>query len=132
MFIILVGCKNEEIVDDNQIFNLYCFKEYDKYEEYISIEYNRNDISYLGFSYVFDYEIKDSMNKIDLDKYKTMNLKYDDFSLDFHYDNVGDYISLKEQLKELLKLREDKFNYIVDGKIEYDLLRNYLEDYLCK
>ncbi len=133
-FLCLIGCKKVEDINksDTEKYNLYCYKEYNNYEEYISIEYSDNDISYMGFSYIFDYNINNYMKKIDVNKYSNMEIKYDDTTLEYVYSDLESYINLKSELFKLLSIKEDDFSYIKDNKLNYNLFRNYINDYSCE
>lgn len=129
----LVGCTNynsvEEKIEESSN-TLFCYKEYDNYEEYIEFSYKDNVVDYINYSYNFDIEIQKYKK---LDSYKDY-IKYNDNTLDIIFESIDIdlYKNLKDSIIGLYKLEKDNYNYIENNVIKYNLFRNFLEDYSCE
>ena len=131
--LLLASCTNynsvEETVEESNNI-LFCYKEYSNYEEYIEFEYKDNVIKYINYSYNFNKNIKEYN---ELDEYQDY-IKYQDKTIDLIFESIDIdlYKRLKNKVVTLYNLEQDKYNYIENNVIKYDLFRNYLEDYSCE
>lgn len=131
--LLLASCTNynsvEETVEESNNI-LFCYKEYKNYEEYVEFSYKDNAVEYINFSYNFDKNIKEYN---ELDNYKDY-IKYQDKTIDLIFESIDIdlYKRLKNKVVTLYNLEQDKYNYIENNVIKYDLFRNYLEDYSCE
>lgn len=131
--LLLVSCSNynsvEEAVEESSNI-LFCYKEYSNYEEYIEFSYKDNVVEYINFSYNFNKNIKEYN---ELDEYQDY-IKYQDKTIDLIFESIDIdlYKRLKNKVVTLYNLEQDKYNYIENNVIKYDLFRNYLEDYSCE
>ncbi len=131
--LLLASCTNynsvEETVEESNNV-LFCYKEYKDYEEYVEFSYNDNVVEYINFSYNFNKNIKEYN---ELDEYQDY-IKYQDKTIDLIFESIDIdlYKRLKNKVVTLYNLEQDKYNYIENNVIKYDLFRNYLEDYSCE
>lgn len=132
LFILLSSCTNYSSIEINnidEVNTLYCYKEYKNYEEYIDIEYKGDNVISLFYSYVFDMDISNKINKLNYD-----NINYYNKILDINFDSikVDEYKNIKKDLMYLLNIKKDSFNYIENNNIKYSLFRDYIIDYSCE
>lgn len=133
ILLLLVGCTNynsvEEIVEESN--NYFCYKKYDSYEEYVSIEYKEDVITKINYSYVFDKDISKKVDKLKeyrdyiIYKDKTLELVFDNFSME-------SYKILKNEVIEVFNLKKDNYEYIDNNQIKNSLFRDYLDGYSCE
>lgn len=134
VLLLTVGCSSNNSVDDVGIEsnNYYCYKEYDKYDEYVSIEYSDDIIVGINYSYVFDDDVDD--DKINSLKEYSDYIVYKDKTLELVFDDIyiDSYILLKDKVIDLFGIKKDNYNYVDGDYIKYSLFRDYLDGYSCE
>ncbi len=132
-FFVLLGCN--KVDENNNINQMFCYKDYNSYEEYIDFSYKDNIIENIGFSYVFDELVdKDSIEK-ELESYDNISYKIDDYEVNIYFLNnfkKDDFISIKEYFIKNYNIEIDSYSYFNEDDILYSLFSSYIEDYSCE